>query len=424
MLKNFMQKLRVTAALVIAAGMTLPMFAVQAQTPVELVFWGDWTGEGETQINTMVKAFNDSQDAINVTYTPKQDMVTAFLTASTSGSAPDVIIWDRFRTALYGPKGVFLPINDFMAKDGITEEQFFTEAIRELSYGDDIYGLPLTVDARALYYNKTLLDAAGVTPPTNWDELSAAAIKLTKRDANGKLEVAGFTVADVGLFNMYLQQAGGTMLSEDNQKTTFNDEKGLAVLNYWNKLVNVDKVYDVGFEAGLAEGTDSFVTGKVAMQYNGPWMLNGYKKYGSEGFEFGVVPPPAGPNGDTGSVMGGFGLVVGAQTKQAEAAWTFIKWWLATPENALLWAKTSNNLPGYLETLEDPFFQEDPYLKPFVDTLKLAKIRPPVPGYPPMEGDALIPQLQLFIQGKQSAEDTLRLAQEQGDPILAENNVQ
>jgi multiple sugar transport system substrate-binding protein len=193
-------------------------------------------------------------------------------------------------------------------------------------------------------------------------------------------------------------------------------------LDFWNRLVNEHRVYEPGFETGLGEGQDAFVTGKVAMQYNGPWMLNFYKSYGDE-LEFGVVPPPAGPNGDQGSVMGGFGLAIPAGAQHPDEAWEFIKWWLAEPENALEWAKVSGNIPGNLEALEDPYFQEDPYLSPFVETLKFAKIRPPVAGYSPMEVDALIPQLQLFMAGNVSAEDALSTAQLDGDLILEENVV-
>lgn len=417
-----MLKQRTLGILFVLSALLLSIGSVLAQQPTEIVMWGDWTGEGENQINSMVEAFNASQTEIVVTYVPTQDLITKFLTAATSGGAPDVIIWDRWRTSLYAPRNVLLPINTYMERDGITSDQFFTEAIRELSYGDNVYGLPLTVDARALFYNVALLEEAGIEPPTTWEELEAAAIALTKRAEDGTLETSGFSVSDVGLFNMYLQQAGGSMMTEDNLKTNFNSEAGLAVLDFWNRLVNEHKVYEPGFETGLGEGQDAFVTGKVAMQYNGPWMLNFYKSYGDE-LEFGVVPPPAGPNGDQGSVMGGFGLAIPSGAQHPDEAWEFIKWWLAEPANALEWSKVSGNIPGNLAALEDPYFQEDPYLKPFVDTLTFATIRPPVAGYSPMEVDALIPQLQLYMAGSVSAQDALNLAQTDGDLILEENAV-
>ena len=397
-----------------------PTVAAPASGQVtEVTFWGDWSGEGEKQFNTMVDAFNKTHPTIHVKYVVVQDMLTKFLTASTSGQAPDVMFWDRWRTSLYGPKNVLAPIDDFMAKDGVNRDDFYKEALRELTYNGKLYGLPITVDARALFYNKKLLDAAGVNPPATWDELEQAAVKLTKWNGN-KLDVAGFSLQDVGLFNMYLQQAGGKMLSDDGNSTAFNSPQGMDVLNFWDKLMK-DKVYQVGFEQGLGEGQDAFVNGKVAMMYTGPWMLSTYKKYGKD-LQFGVVPPPAGPRGDKGSVMGGFGLVIPAASKNKEAAWEFIKWWTADPQNSLLWAKTSLNIPGNIKAIQDPFFQNDPFWKPFLETLQFAKIRPPYAGYSPMETDGLMPKLQLFMEGKADAATTLKQAQEAGDKILKENN--
>jgi multiple sugar transport system substrate-binding protein len=279
----------------------------------------------------------------------------------------------------------------------------------------------MTVDARALFYNKKLFKDAGLTPPTNWSELEQAAIKLTKWNGN-KLEQAGFSLQDPGLFSMYLQQAGGQMLTPDGSKTAFNNPQGMDVLNFWDKLLNQDKVYQVGFEDGLGKDQDAFVTGKEAMLYTGPWMISTYKKYGKD-LDFGIVPPPAGPNGDKGSVMGGFSLVIPQASKHPKEAWEFEKWWLAQPENALMWAKTSLNIPGNLKAIQDPYFQNDPFWKPILDTLQFAKVRPPYAGYSPMEVDGLIPNLQLFMQGKLDAKQTLQKSQDSGDKLLQENNL-
>jgi multiple sugar transport system substrate-binding protein len=151
-------------------------------------------------------------------------------------------------------------------------------------------------------------------------------------------------------------------------------------------------------------------------------MITTYQRYGDD-LDFGIVPPPAGPNGDQGSVMGGFGLVIPTAAEHPDEAWEFMKWWLAQPENALLWAQTSFNIPGNLETIQDPFFQDDAFWKPILDTLEFASIRPPFAGYSPMETDALIPALQLFMLGQLSAEDALSQAQQDGDVILEMENL-
>lgn len=388
--------------------------------PVEITYWGDWAGEGQKQFEVMMKAFNESQSKIVAKYVVTQDMITKFLTAASSGQSPDIMFWDRWRTSLYAPKGVLHSIDEYMTKDNVKADDFYTEAVKELTYKDKVYGLPLTVDARALFYNKKLFAENGITtPPTTWEELNEVAKKLTVWNGK-KLERAGMSMQDAGLFSMWIQQAGGSMLTEDGTKTAFNSEAGLTVLNYWKKMVVEDKVYKVGFESGLDKGTDAFATGKIAMTYSGPWMLSTYKNYGKD-LEFGIVPPPAGPNGNKGAGIGGFGLVIPEGSKHKDEAWELMKWWLTVPENAAMYGKTSLNIPGLKAATLDNFYSGDELYKPFLETFEFAKIRPTTSGYSTMEEKALIPNLQLFLEGKQSAEDTLKKAQELGDKVLLEN---
>lgn len=391
-----------------------------AQEREKITFWGDWTGEGEVQVRTMVDAFNAAQAEYEVEYVIQEDLVTKFITGATSGQAPDVLFWDRWRTALYAPREVLTPLDDRIAADGLNRDDFYAEALRELSWNDATYGLPLTVDARALFYNTAHLTEAGLEPPATWDELTAAATALTRRDGE-TLVRSGFSLGDVGLFSMYLKQAGGQMLTEDGTATAFDSPEGLAVLAYWQGLMDAG-VYSVGFESGLGEGQDAFVTGKVSMLYTGPWMISTYQKYGAD-LDFGVVPPVTGPSGAAGANMGGFGLVIPQGAQRPDGAWAFIKWWLVDPANAAMWGETSRNIPGNRIAAQEPAFSADPAIKPVLDTLEYATIRPPVAGYSPMEGDALIPNLQLFMEGSRSAEDALATAHEDGDRILEENNL-
>jgi multiple sugar transport system substrate-binding protein len=409
----------VLAAMALVSCSTGASPTTQSGTGVtNVTFWGDWGGQGEIQFKTMAEAFNSAHPNIKVSYVVTQDMLTKFVTAATSGNSPDVMFWDRWRTALYGPKNILEPIDSYMSRDNVDRNLFYSEALRELSYKDKLYGLPITVDARALFYNKKQFADAGISPPRTWDELEAAAVKLTQR-SGGKLVRSGFALNDPGLFNMYLQQAGGQMVSPDCSKTTFNNNSGKQVLQFWKKLMS-DGVYETGFEASLGKGTDAFVTGKESMLFTGPWNISSYQKYGKD-LDFGIVPPPSGPGGQA-SIMGGFGLVIPKGSKHKDAAWEFVKWWTANANSSLIWATTSQNIPGNKETINSPYFQSSEFWKPVLDTLNFSKIRPTCVGYSPMETDALIPNLQLFLEGKQSVDDTLNKAQTEGDRILAQYN--
>lgn len=386
--------------------------------PVEITMWGGWGGDQVTQLDAQLELFNQSQDKIRVTYAVQDAMEQKLLTAIASGEVPDVVLWDRFNTGVYAPKGALTPIDDLVERDGVDLAKFYEPAVDELIYQDQLYGIPLTVDARVLFYNKDMLAAAGVDPASikTWDDLREAAKKCTIRE-NDVLTQAGFSLFEVGLFNIWTGQAGGKIVDASASPATaaFNSAEGLSVLNQWSAMLNEDKVYELGFEEGY--GNDAFKAGKLAITYDGPWLLAGYNE---AGLNYGVIEPVTGPKGDKATFMGGFGLAIPNQAKNKDAAWEFIKWWTTQPQNGVEFAKISENLPANKDAAADPYFAEDEILSVFTKTLEYAQIRAKVPGYSDVEGLAIIPQLQLFMAGEQTAEEALAAAEKQGNDILKE----
>ncbi len=381
--------------------------------PEPVVMWGSWSGDQVKQLEEQAARFNDSQDDYEVSYVPQELVEEKLLTALAGGQVPDVVLWDRYQTSLYAPKGALATIDDFVKEDDIDTGVFYEPALGEMEVDGKLYGLPLLVDNRSLIYNQSLLDGAGVTAPTNWDELRTAAEAMTVRDG-GKLTQAGFDLSDPGLFSMYLAQAGGQLLNDDETKTSFNSAEGLEVLDFWQSLL------DAGvYEQGFGDTGDAFAEGRTAMKLDGPWALSTLDQV--DGLEYGVAQPPAGPDGDTGAYMGGFGLVVPEGAKNAEGAWEFMKWWTTEAENGVAFGEISGWIPANIDAANDPFFTEDEHYAAFIETMNYAQARPNVQGFSDVEGKALVPALERFLSGEISAEQALSDAQTQGDQILAKN---
>lgn len=385
---------------------------------VELTMWGGWAGDQIGQLEKQLEGFNKSQDKIKITYMAQDTMEQKLLTAIASDEVPDIVLWDRFNTSVYAPKGALMPLDEYVAADSVDMSQFYEPAVDELTSGDKLYGIPLTVDTRVIFYNKDMFAEAGVDPASiqDWESLEQAAVRLTKWNGS-VLAQAGFSLKDVGLFNNWIAQAGGQMIDDSVTPpvTAFNTEAGIAVLDYWDKLLNEDKVYQLGFEDGL--GGDGFKAGKVAMTFNGPWVLEQYKE---AGVSFGVIGQPKGPTGDRHAMMGGFGLAIPNKAKHADEAWEFIKWWTMQPENGVEFCKISGNMPANKEAAQDPYFAEDEVFRVFNEAYEYAGIRSKVFGYSDVEGLALIPQLQKFMAGEIDAAKALSNAQSQGDSILSD----
>ena len=207
----------------------------------ELTMWGSWGGDQVGQLEKQLESFNSSQTQYHVTYAVQDSMEQKLLTAIASNEVPDIVLWDRFNTGVYAPKGALAPLDDYIAKDNVDMSQFYAPAVDEMTANGVVYGIPLTVDSRILFYNKDLLEEAEVDPAsiTDWNSLRDAAIKLTKWDGD-KLVQSGFSLKDVGLFNNWIGQAGGKMIDDSTNPPTaaFNSEAGLKVLDYWNQLLN------------------------------------------------------------------------------------------------------------------------------------------------------------------------------------------
>lgn len=89
---------------------------------------------------------------------------------------------------------------------------------------DKIFALPLSGDALAIYYNKDLLNAAGIPqPPVYWDDFQKMVPKLTKQDSQGNIVQSGAAIGTAknidrfsDILSVLMMQNGTQMTSGDS----------------------------------------------------------------------------------------------------------------------------------------------------------------------------------------------------------------
>ena len=381
--------------------------------PIEITMWGSWSGEQIDQLEALIEIYNNSQENFRVTYVVQQGLEAQLLTGIAGGELPDIILWDRFQTSAYASRGILKSLDELVARDSVDMNAFYSEAVREMTVDGELFGIPLLVDTRILFYNRDLM--ADFDVPRTWDEVIEIAPQLTIRDGNA-LTQSGFSLQDPGLFNIYMLQAGGSLINEAEFSVNFNNAQGLSVLEFWDTLLNQKRVFDLGFDA---DG-NQFAAGNLAMTYNGPWAIADLQNV--DDLNFGVSLPLVGPNGDTGSIMGGFGLVMPENAPNSEGAWDFMKWWTTQPENGVEFGRISGWIPANIEAANDPFFIDNEIYAVFVEAMNNAIIRPTVEGYANFEGLVLIPQLQNWMSGAVTPEDALEIVDRDGTQLLQEAN--
>lgn len=123
----------------------------------EIVMWGSWSGDQIKQLEKQIDSYNKSQDKYKVKYVMQENVEEKLLTGIAGGELPDIIMWDRYQTALYAPKGVLEPLDKLVKEDNVKMDDFYEESVKEMTYSDKLYGLPLLNDNRILFYNKKII---------------------------------------------------------------------------------------------------------------------------------------------------------------------------------------------------------------------------------------------------------------------------
>jgi ABC-type sugar transport system permease subunit/ABC-type glycerol-3-phosphate transport system substrate-binding protein len=279
---------------------------------------------------------------------------TRFLVGVAGGLPPDVIYFDRFAVSEWAARGAFERLDGFLeadrsaaVADEIRPADFYASCWNEVVFTHPVtrerglYGIPVGVDSRALLYNKDLLVRAGYVdergearPPRTWEELEEMAVRLTERDASGRITRLGF-VPNYGNSWLYLYgwMNGGEFMSEDGRTVTLNDPRIVEALAWikriYDKLGGAEAVY--AFQSSFQAGDlDPFVTGKVAMKIDGYWQLTGVLARYARLVDWGAAPPPLpAPELAKGrepiSWAGGWCHAIPSTARQKAAAWELIR---------------------------------------------------------------------------------------------------
>jgi|GEM_PF-255935 len=292
---------------------------------------------------------------------PWADYFTKLRTDVAGGNADDIFLMNGSYIEPYITSNNILEIGaDF---DDL-KQGWIQPAIEQYTKDNRLWGVPqLTDGGIGVYYNKALLDEAGVTPDDistlNWggssDTYIAMAQKLTKDTAGKRGDEAGFdgtkpaqwgssAAQDLqGIYYNFLGSAGGQFQDAD-AKFVFASPEGETAFSYLVDLINKYKVAPAASNTN-ANGDftrDQFLQGKIAMFQSGTYNL----KNVSDGakFEWGITMIPAGTQGRV-SVVNNTVVCGNAASKNA-AGTTAVLRWLGSPEGAGYVGKSGAALPA------------------------------------------------------------------------------
>ncbi|UNK40491.1 extracellular solute-binding protein (plasmid) [Shinella sp. H4-D48] len=349
MLKS-MKKTLLYAALVAAVSAPHAF----AETTLNALFMAQ-AAYSEADVRAMTDAFTKANPDIkvNLEFVPYEGLHDKTVLAQGSGSGYDVVLFDVIWPAEYATNNVLVDVTGRVTdemKKGVLPGAWTT-----VNYDGKSYGMPWILDTKYLFYNKEILEKAGIkTPPKTWEELSEQA-KIIKDKGLLATPIAwSWAQAEAVIcdYTTLVSAYGGEFLKDG--KPAFGEGGGLDALKYMVESYKSGLTNPNSKEFLEEDVRNIFQNGEAAFALNWTYMYNmanGGKDSKVAG-KVGIVPAP-GVEGksEVSAVNGSMGLGITSTSQHQEEAWKYIVH-MTSQETQNAYAKLS--LPIWASSYEDP----------------------------------------------------------------------
>jgi arabinogalactan oligomer/maltooligosaccharide transport system substrate-binding protein len=330
---------------------------VPAAAAVEVTFWHAYaTGSIEEVALTknLAQAATDLPNIkINVLQVPFGDIFNKYRTDVAAGGGPDMFIAPNDDLGNDARATLIADITELAAGKlgGVSQL-----GVDGMSLDGKLYGIPESLKAVTLWYNKDMLP----TPPATTDELKA-------------LMEGGTAIGmNYGCYHMYgFYSAFGGNIFDSSWKVVADQGTGVTdAFTYLNDLYQISLTNS--WARDDTNGLAPFSEGKLAAIMNGNWAMGDYRK--ALGDKLAVVALPAGPSGPAAPMLGVDGFYFNPNSTNKEAALE-VALYLTNAASQTVMMNEAGHVPVRTDvTITDPLIQG------LVDAFnKGSTIRPQVP---------------------------------------------
>ncbi len=314
--------------------------------------------------------------AVEYTQLSYRDYLQTVLTSRLAGQSPDVYHVYSIWAPQLVDNGVLAEPPDELAR--FVRDGYAPTTVDAATIEDTLWGVPSEVSAYLLVSNMKLLREAGIeSPPTTFEELREAAAKITTRNAQGRIETAGFALAEsstgTGLvhpFYAQLYSAGIDPYTDGFEGTNYASDAAVAAVAEMKSLFDED-ITDRSVDAF------DFPAGGIGMMIMANWLKADIEAGFGDAFadDVAVSALPFGEDWKTLQYAFFFGVDSGSDV--ADEAWDVVRW-INSPESA-----SSEGGPSCMgETLAsfgaltanahdlDALGEPDAFTAPYIDALE------------------------------------------------------
>ncbi|MCE2490212.1 MAG: extracellular solute-binding protein [Anaerolineae bacterium] len=333
-----LQRILLVALLLSALGVGV----VSAQDGITVTWWTEVNSMPSNVQEVFVDAFNAAHPDITLELIGQESLNETLRTAVQAGEAPDLLQTPGASfIAEFVDAGLVEPLEDAAAELGWSDK-LLDWAYQSGQLGGVLYSIPLTYESLVLFYNKTVFDDNGWSPPTNIDEfngIAAAAEDIgifplaygnaTWQPSNEHL-MGMYLNAFAGRENVYKALVGEIPWTDESIAGATDLLRGHIADNGW---------FSGSLENYFANGGDDWrvelASGDAAMVLSGTWnfrSIGGFFEEVGQEWDWAPIPPMSDMAGEYGYELAtGSTVSVNAQSPNVDAAIKVLDFLISDP---------------------------------------------------------------------------------------------
>lgn len=330
-----MLTLAMAAMLIALAGLA----CAEGGEKTHLVFWHSMSEDAGALVQKYVDEFNATLgETLNIeveavfqgTYADATTKLNSILSSGQTDALPDVMQMDATGRVTYASSGVAYTVDDMLADHPEVDlSNMLDAAMANWSYAGVQLGMPFATSTTVLYYNKTLLDAAGLEVPQTLSDIAALQGALPETTQEGAPLVIYAAVPNTPTLANWLGQLGSYVVNQQNgtegNATALDciDNGALAMfLTEWKAL------YASGAMQNNAGSADAFLAGQQVLLTGSSSNITANLEKIGDSFEMGVAAyPKVNDEASFGATVAGSCLVMFNKEDAVNAAsWALVQY--------------------------------------------------------------------------------------------------
>ncbi|MFH1598218.1 MAG: extracellular solute-binding protein [Patescibacteria group bacterium] len=431
--------------------------------PKTLTFWGVW--DDSEDFDAVIKDYEAEYGNIDIEYRKlkAEEYEDLLFRAWSAGEGPDIFMvhnsWMREYQTFLAP----MPETTRMARFSLTKNLFgkeerqismetitfprvsdvknmFVDVVsQDVVIEDQIYGLPLSVDTLALYYNRDLLSSENIfLPPTIWEEFSKEMVpQLTKQDEQGNIVQSGAALGTnnnidraVDVLALLMLQNGTLMINEARKDVAFANEvndynAGLGALEFYTDFASPAKIA-YSWNQSMPDALETFVQGQLAFMFGYSYHISSIEQRGTR-LNYGIAPMlhinpdgtdknPTGVGRKTINMANYWVLGVHTESDYPEESWSFINFIASQEEEAEKYLEKTSKPGALVQVLNTQ--KNDPVLEVFANQALSAQSW--YTGYDAVATEGYFKDMiDSVILGRSTSLEAITLAAEQVEKTLS-----